>query len=436
MQTRSEPTTVIRSARTVRAACAAAALLAVSACSSGPTPPDLAAPQVTGTVYVAGTAADGSSTVWQVTRGAAKPLLSEGAQILPLTSVSLSPDGAHLAYVSANSLYVKDLRTGAALPGRLAADAVPEAAADPGMPQGSPCSVWSPDGKRVAFTVQRGVFVFDTAGTGSRVSGRPVSAWREGRRDLRNLASPPTYHDARATSEMTCAHWAGATRLVFDRVGQDRAESIGSAAEANTTTLARVDAKAPQLTNLSARWSASDTCGDRVLLDYHPEQSPAATPSPVANSARRPGAPLLMAASSLDYRAYADSPQTAAEALTSTGIAAEGSVWYFAPDTCRLTTAAPKSADEGTYDYLVTTLDGKTGKTVQQRTLPLAVGAGSPLARPAGGHVTALAAPGGHTIAYATRDGKIAVVDLGSGGATELKGPWKNAVSAVGWRNN
>ncbi|MFE2032095.1 hypothetical protein ACFXBB_02320 [Streptomyces scopuliridis] len=59
------------------------------------------------------------------------------------------------------------------------------------------------------------------------------------------------------------------------------------------------------------------------------------------------------------------------------------------------------------------------------------IGAGSSLARPYGGHVTANPEPGAHTIAYATGDGKTGVADLDSGGATERKGPWKKGVSAV-----
>ncbi|MFE2492842.1 hypothetical protein ACFXKX_36380 [Streptomyces scopuliridis] len=179
--------------------------------------------------------------------------------------------------------------------------------------------------------------------------------------------------------------------------------------------------------------AASDACDERVLLGYHPEQSVAAISAPVANANRRPGEPLLMAAGSLGYRAYADHSESASKDLTTTGIAAEGSVRYFTPGDCQLITAAPKSKDSGTYDYLVTTVDGRTGANLRQRTLPLAIGAGSSLARPYGGHVTANPEPGTHTIAYATGDGKIGVVDLDSGGATELKGPWKKGVSAVAW---
>ncbi|MGG2459822.1 hypothetical protein ACO0M4_08390 [Streptomyces sp. RGM 3693] len=172
------------------------------------------------------------------------------------------------------------------------------------MPDDAQCSTWSSDGKRVAFTVQRGVFVFDTAGKGVLVAGRPVSQWREGQRDLRNLASAPSYHDVSATSQMTCARWLGTEQLSFDRLGHDTAESIG-AAEADTTTLARVDAAKPVLTNVLARWTTSDACDERALLDYHPEQSLAATPSPVANSGRGPGKPLIMTTDSLAQRAYA-----------------------------------------------------------------------------------------------------------------------------------
>ncbi|MHB6910756.1 TolB family protein [Streptomyces sp. DB-54] len=420
-------------ARCVRVASTALALLVVGACSSGPQPPDLAAPKATGTVYVAGRADDGSAKVWRVTDGSAKPLLSGKPRQLPLASVSLSPDGGHLAYVSDGTMYVMDLRTGAAHAGRSTAGSAPDVVTESGMPDDAQCSTWSSDGKHVAFTVQRGVFVFDTAGKGALVAGRPVSRWREGQRDLRNLASAPSYHDASATSQMTCARWLGTEQLAFDRLGHDTAQSIG-AAEADTTTLARVGTTGPVLTDVLARWTASDACDRRVLLDYHPEQSLTATPSPVANSGRGPGRPLIMAIDSLAQRTYADNPTLAARDLTATGIGAKGSVWYFTPGSCQLVTAAPKSQDDGTYDYLVTTVDGTSGATVKQRTLPLAIGAGAAVSRPDGGHVAANPASGAHTVAYATRDGRVGVLDLASGGATELTGPWKNAEAVLAWR--
>ncbi|MGW3954836.1 TolB family protein [Streptomyces sp. NPDC004752] len=413
---------------------AAVTLLMLSACSTGPKPPDIAAPKVTGTVFVAGTAKDGSAMVWKVTHGSARTLLSDTAANLPATSVSLSPDGRHLAYVSRGIMYVKDLGSRQAHAAHSAGGIGEERATDPGMPDDSRCSTWSPDGSHVAFTVERGVFVYDASGTGRMVSGRPVSEWREGHRDLDNLASAPTYHDAAAASDITCAQWIDNKRLAFDGLGEDSAESIG-AAEADTTIVARIDTKKPELTRLLARWTAGGACRNRVLLDFHPEQSISVTPSPVANSGRGPGRPLLVNAGALSYRTYADNPQTAGKDLTATRLSDRGAFWAFTPGTCQLVGAAPTSPDPGTYDYLVTTIDAKTGATVKRRSMPLAVGKGGPLSRPTGGQVTRNPHAGANTVSYVTGDGKVGIIDLATGGATELKGPWKTATATVAWRD-
>ncbi|MEU5085191.1 hypothetical protein [Streptomyces sp. NPDC021356] len=417
------------------AAAATATLLMLSACSSGPKPPDIAAPAVTGTLYVAGTAKDGTAAVWQVTHGSAHRLLGDSPAALPVTSVSLSPDGRRLAYVSHGIMYVKDLSTGQAHPAHTPGSIGEERATDVGMPDDSRCSTWSPDGRHVAFTVERGVFVYDASGAGRQVSGRPVSQWREGQRDLRDLASAPTYHDASAASDITCARWIDDTRLAFDRLGRDHADTIGSAAEADTTTIARIDTKQPELTNLLARWTASGVCRGRVLLDFHPEQSVSVTPSPVPNAARRPGVPLLVNAGALNYRAYSDNPRTAGADLSAARLSGTGAFWTFIPGTCRLVGAVPKSPDAGTYDYLVTTVDAGTGASPQQRTLALAVGKGSPLSRPGSGYVVANPRPGAQTVAYPAADGEVGVVDLATGGAAVVKGPWKTATATVAWRD-
>lgn len=424
-----------RPARLIQAAATTAvALLTLSACSSGPEPPDIAAPEVTGTLFVAGTAEDGSATVWRVTHGSARPVLSDTAANLPVASVSLSPDGRHLAYVSRGIMYVKDIRTDQAHAAHTAGSIGEERATDPGMADDSLCSTWSPDGRHVAFTVERGVFVYDTSGTGHLVSGRPVSRWREGHRDLNNLASAPSYHDVAAASDITCAQWIDNRRLAFDGLGEDTAESIG-AAEADTTIVARVDTEKPELTKLLARWTASGACRNRVLLDFHPEQSVSLTPSPVPNSGRKPGRPLLVDSRALSYRDYADNPQTAGKDLSATRLADRGAFWAFLPGSCQLVGAAPASPDTGTYDYLVTRVDGRTGATVKRRSMPLAVGKGGPLSRPAGGPVTADPRAGAGTVAYVTGDGKVGIIDLATGGATELKGPWKTASATVAWRD-
>ncbi|WP_406632377.1 TolB family protein [Amycolatopsis sp. WGS_07] len=356
-----------------------------AACSS---PPEIAPPVIGGSLVVAGKDKAGQAAVWQVTEGAATPLLS-GNTAPTLPAVALSPDGRTLAYVNgAGRIVLHDVAAGTEI--------VAQATVTDPL-----CATWAPDSAHVAITSEQGVTTADRKGAVAGLVTRPSGAYHE--------TGPGSSGESRdVVSGMTCARWVDPDTVILSRYNGDLPSTIpaSGALAPNTTVVGHVAAGTVQ--DLPEKEDLLHACQGHALLHRAPD--PAVT-----------GPTLLADASDLSR-------------TTEVALGAGDTAWFFQPGTCALVVVS-HTGDEDSYDYTVKLFDPATGQQRSSRTLPIALGGDSGIREPVGSTTFVPSpAPGALAAAYADANThQLIVADLTTGGTRRLDGPWNEATQVLGW---
>ncbi|MDH6580274.1 hypothetical protein [Kitasatospora sp. MAP5-34] len=387
-------------------------LLVVSACASGPKPPKPPVPEFSGSLVLEGRQPPGTTMVWRIThveggKASAVPLLDPGTPVVQGTA-ALSPDGTSLAYVSGRIMTVRSLAPGA------------QQITVPPQVDGASCAEWAPDGKHVAFTTHQGVFSVALDGTFTMVATRKSADYRQ-QQSWNNPGVLPTGGPQTVYSAMSCARWLDNDHLAFDRLKGDMPQLTGQYQEpsADVSTIATVQ-PGRQLTDLATRWTVDSSCGSHVLVDVNTTTD---NQQYLFTDLLKPGG------------GDPNDPQQTARHEGSTQNDTMGRLWYFQPGSCDLVRVTQKSGQSSGYTYTVTTSDPSTGAVVQQRTLPVAVGQGLATGWPMSGDtVVPTPSAGSAVAAYAESDHRtLNLVDLRTGGAVVVDGPWAEADQVLGW---
>ncbi|MDH6108018.1 hypothetical protein P3T36_007813 [Kitasatospora sp. MAP12-15] len=391
---------------------ALALLLVASACASGAKPPKPPAPEFSGSLVVEGQQPPGTTMVWRISRieggkATAVPLLDPGTPVVQGTA-ALSPDGTSLAYVSGRIMTVRSLAPAA------------QQITVPPVVDGVSCAEWAPDGKHVAFTTHQGVFSVALDGTFTMVATRKSAIYSQ-QQSWNSPGALPTGGPQTVYSSMSCARWLDNDHLAFDRLKGDMPLVTGQyqAPSADVSTIAAVQLS-PQLDDLDTRWTVDSSCGSHVLVDA---KTATDDQQYVFTDLLKPGG------------GDPNAPQQTAKHVGSTQDGSMGTLWFFQPGSCDLVRVTKKSGQQSGYTYTVTTSDPSTGAVVQQRALPIAVGQGAATSWPMSGN-TVVPDPSAASAVAAYAESyhqTLNLVDLRTGGAVVVDGPWAEADQVLGW---
>lgn len=375
-------------------------MLVATACGSSTPAP---APKLTGTLVFDGFGDNGTTAFWRVTETAGGTFTATQFRPEPTSPMgavaAVSPDGRDFAITPDRP----DDGFGLYGPGVSSAPDPPDIAIT--GPTTADCLVWSPDGRHIASTVGGDVYVQDTAGHETQVlQQQPVRYGNGSQFNNGKVVDPP----------VTCPAWLDDNHLVFDRRRAEMPAQItpNETIPTDTTTIAEI-APQPRLLDSPDRWSLVDACGGHLLTkagDHYYLTTPPAEDRLTVRGVTTPAGGRIDVAQS------------------SPGLA----VALFDRATCDVVILAPDATDDNDgHNDTVTILDPANGHQLSQWRLTVMDSNGSSLADPDAHFFTSPAK--GSPVLLKLHGDEAQLVDLTTGGATDVTGQWPENLTLLAW---